>query len=242
MEKNKFFKWVWRVDGLLILIVAIFLAFLMLTEAVRKLSWQEHKEEVIVSVADDPEGKEKWVLGAPVDSISNMVILPLVSENKEVKETTMGMMSKSGWTDNKWRTTAKNLLFIDSVTNKSFWLFEGIDRLILLIEAFRDRSYDPLITANPKVVALFFHIISKDTNDDQVLNFDDKPSLAVANPDGSHYQIIIDEFDRIISKSLVEKNKMLIVFQNAGTGYSLQLQLNTFEILSKNELPKIKMP
>ncbi len=242
MERNKFFKWVWRLDGLLIFVVAISLAFLMLTEAYRKLTWEAPKQEVIVSVAEDPEGKEKWVLGTPVDSVRNMVILPLVSENKEAKESTMGMVSKSGWRNyNQWRSTAKNILFIDSVTNKSFWLFDDVDRIIIDIEAFRDRAFDPPMSAHPKTVALFFQIVTKDSNDDHILNFEDKRSLAVANPDGSNYQIIIEKFDKIISKSLVDKDKIFIVFQNAGIGYSLQFQLNTFKVLSKNELPKIKI-
>lgn len=245
MEKNKFFRWVWRLDGLLIFIVAICLAFLMLIEAYRKLTWEAPKQEVIVSIADDPEGKEKWVLGTPVDSVRNMVILPLVSENKETKETKetiMGMMPKSRWSYyNQWRSTAKNILFIDSVTNKSFWLFDGVDRLILDIEAFRDRAFYPPMSAHPKTVALFFQVVTSDSNDDHILNFEDTRSLAVSNPNGSNYQIIIERFDRILSKSLVDKDKILIVFQNAGIGYSLQFQLDTFKVLSKNELPKVNV-
>lgn len=239
MEQNKFFKWLWRLNGLIIFIASIAFSFIALTEIYKKYTHKPLKQEMIVSVADDPKKEEKWQLGHLINIIgSDTLILPLVSENLKVPSHHKGsaMYESDGRGSYYQRQyVSKNLLFINTLTNESFWLFKGFDRLILHTELFHKELHFPY----KKVIAIFFQMMAKDTNNDHIINFEDQPSLFISNPDGSNYRIVIDSYERIISKSFVEDDKVLIVFQNEGVGYSLLLQLNTFKVLSKRELPKV---
>lgn len=239
MEQNKFFKWLWRLNGLIIFIAAIALSVLALTEAYNKYSYKPLKQESIVSVADDPKKEEKWKLGQSINITgNNVLILPLISENLKIPIQHRKYERSESYSSQSYshrRFISKNILFINTLTNKSFWLFKGFDRLLLHTELFHKGHRFP----HQKVMALFFKVITKDTNGDHIINFEDRPSLSISNPDGSNYRIVINSYERIISKSLVEDDKVLIVFQNEGVGYSILLQLNTFKILSKHELPKV---
>lgn len=244
MEENNFFKWLWRLNGLVLFIALIGASVVIAFEAYQKYTRrpQLYQQKVVVNVADDPKGDEQWILGRSVNLRgNNMVILPLVSKSKKanVRHRPNINTEESLVSANHRRRVDKNLLFINTLTNESFWLFKGFDRLILHTEPFYNTNNQHRLTKKTKAIALFFRIVTQDTNNDKLLTMDDKPSLAVVNPDGSHYRVIIEQFDNIITKTVVEEDKILIIYQNAGVGYSLQLQLNTFEVLSKNKLPKV---
>lgn len=251
MEENKFFKTLWRINGLAIFIVLFAASCLMLNELYDKLKRSPYKSEMIKSVAEDPKGKEKWALGHPINIYgSNFTILPLVSENKEIDAKKMKRVNIENQFQNESKLLnaynnrnklIKNVLFINSSNNQSHWLFDGIDRLIFHIEPFQAMPLYLHNNGEPKTKLLFFQVVVKDTNGDQLLNYEDSPSLAVSNADGNHYKVIIEEYDRIISKAVFNKNKILIVYQNSGVGYSLLLNFKTLEVISKNELAKVKM-
>ena len=237
MQENRFFKWVWRLNSLFILLLVVFLAIFSLSEIFSKIIGRKGEEEIIINVADDPKGKEKWVLGHSTHiKGSDFIILPLVSENKEVETSSSRMILSESYASSP-RDPAKNILFMNTSENESFWLFDDNDRLILNTQQFPYSNQSN--SESNKTMIIFYEVIRKDSNGDGTLNYDDKSSLASTNPDGSAYQIIIDKFDRIITKSLAGSDKILIVYQNDGIGYSMQFQLFPFKPLSLKELPKV---
>jgi len=237
MQENRFFKWVWRLNALFILLLVAFLAIFFLSEIFSNLIRRKSDEEIIINVADDPKGKEKWMLGRSTHiNGSDFIIVPLVSENKDVETSDRSMILSGSYASGP-RNLAKNILFINVTENESFWLFDDNEQLILDTQQFPYSNQS--ISESNKTRIIFYEIVRKDSNNDGTLNSDDKSSLASSNPDGSAYQIIIDEFDRIITKSLAGSDKVLIVYQNDGVGYSIQFQLFPFKPLSLKELPKV---
>lgn len=68
MEENKFFKLVWRINGLIILggvtVIALIIAYHLVKDVLRP----SHQPEPIAveNLAEDPQNKEKWVIGSPI--------------------------------------------------------------------------------------------------------------------------------------------------------------------------------
>ena len=213
-EHNKFFLWVWRINGIAILIVAIFAGIFML-RIFTNIFWERPQDPVITNVAEDPEGKEKWVLGGPgYISGSNYILVPLVSENTAVDLRHKGGSASVSY-GRRRIDPSKNVLFIDGTTNSSHWLFNSNDQLITEIEQF---PYHYGSDA-PDVRAVFYQVVLHDTNNDKVLNEQDQKSLAASKPDGSTYTVVIDNLDRVVSKSLAGESNVLIVYQNKGIGF-----------------------
>ena len=89
MEDSRFFKTVWRINGLLILIgfllAALGMAFILYESFFKARN--PYQPEVVESIAPDPEGLENWVIGNPIEVYGhNYSLYPLVSENKEVQQ------------------------------------------------------------------------------------------------------------------------------------------------------------
>ncbi len=80
----------------------------------------------------------------------------------------------------------------------------------------------------------------KDTNGDGVKNESDKLSLAVSTPSGEDYKVILQQFDRVIGKSLSEEDMVVVIYQTEGIAYSMLLNLVSLKVIHTNELPKVK--
>lgn len=241
MENNKFFAWVWRLNGIIILLVAGLLACFLIYELTKNIFRSRPEKNVIVNVAEDPKGEERWALGSPTHILGNdFLLLPLVSENKKVKEVKRNSLnfSGSGRYARSINYPAKNILFLNAKSNESFWLFKNTGRLILATEQF-PYSYGTN-SENEKTKAIFYEVVSSDTNNDDLLTYEDKLSLAMSKPDGRGYQVLLKEYDRIISKSLVDNGNILIIYQINGVGISKLIKISPFEVISSKELPHIK--
>ncbi|MFW5427277.1 MAG: hypothetical protein ACKE8G_06765 [Methylophagaceae bacterium] len=232
---SKFNSWVWKINGVIILIAGIATIFIVGFSAYEMfLRYPSNPPEEIINLAEDPEGIEKWTLnrGEPIQG-TNTLMLSLTSENDEVESDTFNMFSDSRYSS----SIAKNILFLDMSNNQSIWLFNSTSQLILLSEQFPYgyQTYEK----NPVTKILFHHVVNKDSNNDGVLNYQDSASLAITKPDGTDYTVIIEEFERIIARNMVGENQVMIVFQNNGIGYSMLFDISTFKEISINELPKV---
>ncbi|MGH1487379.1 MAG: hypothetical protein ACRBCI_14285 [Cellvibrionaceae bacterium] len=238
MENNKIFIWIWRLNGVLILLVVGLLAGFLIYELTNNILRPKPEENLIVNVAEDPKGEEKWELGNPTYIAGNdYLLLPLVSENKEVK-TKKGVALASVSYEAYRNDPTKNILFLNTKNNVSFWLFNDTDRLIKSTEQF---PYSYRSDGNSiKTKAIFYEVVSSDTNGDTLLTFEDKLSLTMSSPDGADYTTVLSEYDKIISKSLVGDNSILILYQINGAGMSQLVQISPFKLIDSKELPRIE--
>ena len=132
-------------------------------------------------------------------------------------------------------TRSKNVLFINSITNNSVWLFKSIDQLIIDImplvdDEFNERSATRIIS---------YEVINSDTNLDNKLDNTDNRTFALSKVDGSNYTEIITDYNRIIESGLNSDGELFVIFINNNVVYSMLVDLITFEILSKKPLPKV---
>ena len=242
MEENRFFKWLWRINaiGLFLLLCAGLFSFL--SERLNRFPNVNRTPQS--TLAEDPKGVERWVLGGS-EKIEETpyIMLPLISEDKRVKVKDKGMYYSSSrlyYID----MVAKNILFINGDKSQSSWLFKTNNQLILehriLYTVKKSRNY--YLSGNNEISQaklIYYKILDRDTNGDKIVTTDDKQNFAVSHISGKGYKIIVENIERIISVSYSKKNEMHLLYQKEGMGYLLRLNIEDLEIISNVALPKV---
>ncbi len=239
---DKIFTWVWRINGLLFMFGALLLAGSLIFNQINRRTQIPH-ERTVTNIASDPEGKEKWFLASPRRiKGTDMVYLELVSENSEVlvDDSTMNYFGDG---HSYTRDKSKNILFLNEVTDKSHWLFNGVEQLIMSVKELPEHSrYGSYNSAHQdeKTVVIVYSVIDSDTNKDGAIDAEDQDSLALSNALGSNYRVVLEDYERVLSVSLIEENILSIIYQTEGAIYSLKYAIDNSKLLSNTALPTIE--
>jgi len=251
MEENKFFKLIWRIVsiGLLLLITAGLYSFIKseIREANRH---QIERIEPISTLAKDPQKVEKWVLRtAPyVADNSDYTVLSLYSKYNKVEGSGENYYATTNNVVQYYGDTSKNILFVNTKENTSSWLFPTNNQLILDYDSnarlFTEGHPYYLDTGREKVekaTFIYYKLINKDTNGDKIITKSDHLNFAVSDTTGKNYRVIVEDMETVIGMKTINKESMSLIYQKDGIAHSLQLNTNSFEIISDVELPKVGM-
>lgn len=228
MEESKFFRFVWRFNGLIFMIAGV-LAIGVLAFAGYKIIkdvTRERNTRNIVNVQEGNNVKEKWQLGY-MSNIqgSRYVMIPLNSDQSYAQS----YYSKSS-------SSARNYLFINSQNNEKHWLFKTNHYLIADTDLLSEKEYG---SDEREVRAILYKIVKSDTNNDKRLTNDDLQTVGLSFPSGKGYKEILKGIDLFIGHRLIDKDTLLIVFQRKGVGFSANVNLSAFTISNETELPKV---
>jgi hypothetical protein len=226
MEENKFFKYLWRVNGVVLLIVG-FLAIGVLTFAGYKIyseTMRERGQVSIVNIQPKAEIKEKWELGymskVPGTSI---IILSLNSDQS---------YSQSYY--NKSTLSARNYLFIDAENNTKHWLFKTNQQLVISIEKMTKH-----IEQKNRMTTILYKIVKEDTNNDKRLTNKDLYTIGLSQPDGTGYKEVLRDIEMLFGHQFHGEDKLLLIYQKKGINYSVNVNLFDFSLSNKEKLPKV---
>jgi len=126
MEENKFFKLIWRMVsiGLLLLITAGLYSFIK-SEIREANTHQIERIEPISTLAKDPQKVEKWVLRVVpfVADNSDYTVLSLYSKYNKVEGSGENYYATTSNVEKYYRDRSKNILFVNTKENTSSWLF-----------------------------------------------------------------------------------------------------------------------
>ena len=240
---EKFFRWTWRINGLLFLLGTLLIFGNVGYEYFERITRTSREPQPIVTnIVADPEGKEQWVLGAPtkIDG-SDFAYMRLESENASVVPTD-GRFNMFGPESDYAPKKAKNILFINREEETAKWLFNDVDQLVLSVREFPGRTYSGYpFEPNPRVntIAIVYSVIAKDTNGDGIVDDSDNSALAVSAIDGTNYNVVLENAERIISTELLADDTLSILYQEDGRAYSAKYSLNSYESLNEFELPEV---
>ena len=229
MEKTKFFKNVWRFNGLIISVAGV-LAIVVLFFAgyhVIKDIFRKRQVRNIVNIAENDNVKEEWTLGymRQLDG-TEYVMVPLQSDQSYAQS----YYSKSSY-------SVRNFLFINVKTNGKEWLFPNNKWLIANNYTLSEKEHRE---KDRKIRAILYNIVKSDTNEDGRLTEKDKLTIALSSPSGKNYREILAAIDLFIGHSLMGSDTMLILYQKNNIGYSANVSLKDFTLSNQSELPKIK--
>ena len=229
MEENRFFKFVWRFNSLVLMFAGVLTIGVLGFAGYKIYQDLTHERTVrdIVIVAENNHIDEKWQLGRLKKIAgSPYLMIPLFSEQSYAKAY-YGKSSQS----------ARNILFINTINNEKRWLLDTDDYLIVRDELLSEKEYDQ---ENRPIRAILYTVVKKDTNGDKRLTSDDKIVVALSTPSGHGYKEILNEIDVFIDYQMLNKDTMLIIYQKQGVRYSATVALAGFTISSQTEIPEIK--
>ena len=229
MDENRFFKFIWRFNGLILMIVGVLAIGVLGFSGYKMFRDVRHERTTrnIVNVVEDQQVDEKWQLGHLINiSGSSYVVVPLYSDQKYAQS----YFSKSS-------DSTRNLLFIDVRSNQKKWLFKTNDYLIVNQEFLSEKE----INGKDEVIrAILYMVVKKDTNGDKRLTADDKMDIALSTPGGDNYKEVVTGIDGFIGHRVIDKDTVFIIYQKQGTGYSGRVDLRDFSFTNQMELPKVK--
>lgn len=230
MEDNSFFRFVWRINGLVIMVGGL-MAIVVLAFSGYKIAkdiTRERGVRNIVNVKEEKNVQEKWQLG----NLSKVQGSPyvMISLNSD-QSYAQSYYSKA-------LSSVRNYLFINSSSNEKHWLLETNQYLITNATFLLSEKED---CSKPKnVIAILYKIVKDDTNNDGRLTGDDLQTIGLSLPTGQGYKEVINGIDQFIGYSLVDEGSVLVVFQRNGVGFSAHISLSDFTVLNETELPKVE--
>ncbi len=231
MEDNKFFRFVWRFNAIVIMgsgLLAIAVSAFAAIEIVRSTT-RERQGINIVNVDDDSSSSQEWELGnlREVDGTTYLMV-PLYSDQSY----TQSYYSKS-------TRSTRNYLFLDSETGNSKWLFANNDYLIAsdsFISETNDKENNRL--ESKSVIAVLYQLIKQDTNGDGRLTNNDLLTIAFTHFNGNDYQEVLSGVDRFLGYKVLKANSLLILYQRDGIAYSAKVSLENFTLSNEKEIAK----
>jgi len=231
MNENRFFRFVWRFNGIILMVAGMLSIFALLIGGYSFIrnTTRERDTRNIVNVQGDATIEEKWQLGhmSPIEG-GPYVMIPLHSDQKYAQS----YYSKSS-------SSARNYLFINSQNNKKHWLFDTNQYLIADISLLSEKEFR---AEKRNIRAILYRVVKRDTNRDKRLTDDDLQDIALSRPNGKGYKEILNGIDVFIGQWLIDEDMLLIVYQRKGIGYSANVTLSDFRLLNESELPKVPRP
>jgi hypothetical protein len=229
MNRNRFFRFVWRFNGVAIMLATIvaisvlgFIAYMTLREMAGRRPVRN-----VVNVDGPRQVTDKWEYGQ-MSAIrgTSYVTIPLYSDQPYAQS----YYSKGA-------KSTRNILFIDASGSDRHWLFDTNEYLIAEHRLITEGS---IHKEGSVVKAILYSVVKKDTNSDKRLTTRDQKDIALSAPNGRNYKEILSGIDSLLGHELVNRDTILLLYQKQGIAYSASVGLSDFSIMSQSELPKIK--
>jgi hypothetical protein len=249
-EENKFFRFIWRLDALLLALVGILVIGLITTLLVE--NWTRNSYQPV------PEGHFAPVpKSAELNNTYRLEVLPDVAAfqseqfyslqrwNEPPRHYGLAMEMAASSSVFYRYNNAVNVLAVDTGTVKSHWLFSGYHRTIVDQQALYRGG--PIVVVGPAAfaqkqaadpVALVFRTIDKDSNGDGELDSKDHQSLYFYRSGDPHAVKFFDA-DYIISTQEVDGGNFFVVFEKGQFAFAATFHVPDFKLLSEHSLPDV---
>lgn len=237
MNSDKFFKWVWNLNGIILLVGVLIATALISVQLVTTVFNDNDVEPPALNLADDKNEEEKWRLGYPRRvGETDFYYIELESEKLTVEASIQAEAEVRAMFSSKYKPTrSKNVMFINGKTNYANWLFDTTDQLITDISPLYLSEFD----SQSKAAGIAYHVIKNDTNNDGLLSNEGKSTFALSKIDGSGYSEVLTGYDRILEYAVNEQGDLFMLFIDNADVFSMLVDLTTFKVIDKRQLPKV---
>jgi len=231
---NRFFLYVWRFNVLvqaLAGILAIVLCLLVLREWF-PLYFGDIETSNLVNVEDSSNNiHEKWLYG----SLQNVpgthtIILPVHSEQDY----------EIDYYRSKESISNRNLLFVNNLSEtelKVNWLFPDNQKLILEYNFLN--LANELYDENQTTLAMLYHVVSSDSDNDGRLSEDDHISLYLSHTDGREVHKVADNVDQVLGIWVLSVDKVILFIASQNQTHLLRVRIPEGEIEQTFSVPTI---
>jgi hypothetical protein len=249
-EDNKFFRYVWRVDAVLLAMAGLAVVVLVTWELVANLlrpGYEPVPEGNFRPVPKDAEQNYTYRLedqgGAA--SLPHEKILALrrwkgapasygLAKSRVLEESSAYISAEHSYVD------VVNLLLIDTVSGTSRWLFNGYKRLVSsqeIIYAGGPRSWAVEPSQN-QPIALVIHSVDADTNNDGEFDSKDDQSLYYLRPNDSR-AVKFFSAKYMLSTGETDRGDYLVVYEKGRSAFAATFRVPDFKLKSLKQLPAV---
>jgi hypothetical protein len=228
---DNFFRYVRRFNALAIACAAI--AFVLLSAyaalTIFKETTRTRRVTNVVNVGENEKVSEEFSLGAPVAIVgTSYVRVPLIR----------GQSYSASYYSKRTDQNVVNYLFLNISTNKSKWLFERADQLIVENQVlFNKLKTSP--EESRTSVGVFYVVVDRDSNGDNRLSERDAVSLAASAVDGTNYRKLIEGIEQLYSVQQIADDKLLVLYQKNQQTFSELYSVPAMLPLKQANIPKV---
>ena len=128
-----------------------------------------------------------------------------------------------------------NIMFISTKENKVQMLYPHSNYLILssntvtVTGKFGDDEHNPAL-------GVIYKYVKADTNDDKVIDEEDRHALGLANADGTGAVEILNNFDSLLSSEALDAETLSVIYQKGQKVISGRYSLKTFKLISSTTI------
>jgi hypothetical protein len=227
MKPTKFFRYLWRLNGLFIFVAALLAIVVLGTLAFEVLDFGGRNEQVI-EVKNSQESKVQKPEMGEFSSIDGTPFL--------WAQLTFGNQYGGGSFSSSGRSySVQNHLFLNSITLERRWLFPSNKQLLLKSELIQ-RTVDKK-TGEKTTVAIFYEIISKDTNGDGKLTSDDKSAFGLTKPNGTDWKPVIVDVDRLLNiEGILNAESLVVIYEKDKKTFASKVNTRIFEVIQTSQI------
>lgn len=230
MKLNKFFRWIWRVNALLLLVggfVILTVIAVALYPSVKDFLRGNpvYHASDMVNVEESAHIDSEWKLGGfrPIPN-TNSMMSPVYSK----QEYEIGLSSKSA-------SSTRNYFFLNSADKTTRWLVPTNKYLFLDDSEIKENAADN----NSKILAISYKLVKSDANGDGRLTQSDKQTFAISDTDGSNFTELVGDIDEFLGNEQQNSNSLLLFYRSNSKNFLAEILISERKLIQTKELPKI---
>ncbi len=213
MDENRFFKWLWRANAILLACAVLLAIFSFVRGEIRNLRYVP--SEILAnmetySVTEEGETvlEARWRYGDLRKAGASNYAVPLY-------------LLGDGEDPSSGRRTLRNFVFMGAGLENGTWLLPDNSRPIL--------DYEFLTFGDDEQIgAILYEILDGD-----------KVALYLSRLDGEGLKQIVSDVDRYVNH-VIDGNHLMIFYVEAGKGHVAQIDLSSFVVTVSVELPQVE--
>ncbi len=232
MDENKWFKRLWRVNAVLILLVLVVGTGAYVYRTVRGWFYEPYYgtsniRQLVLDATGDTVLKAEWRYGDPEEVPgTSRFIVPLNRVFRGDRDELLGFLGP----------TLANLLFVDADLGAKRWFLPDNEKLGWTYELLtRGEGKDKTTLA----IRLGFSEES-DEIDEETGKKVWKKSIYLARPDGTGHVRVIECVDRIIDEAVADESHLVVFYVKDNMGHAARIDLSDFSIVGSTKLQPIE--
>jgi hypothetical protein len=219
---QRLFRWIWRADAVLLLLVAIFFVVTMSVALVAMLveMHRDARRTTVVKVADQEIDRKKATFGDFEPVAGTSVLRASLADERDAG------LSSSG------QAAVRNYLFYDPTDGSSRWLLPGNKNLVVATREMPEES--TCGTRKQPVAGVVYQLVEADSNGDGKLSESDVKVVAVSTPSGLRLTRVLGAVEEVKGTSWTADNRILVLYTAASTLKAALIDGTSFAVL-RNE-------
>lgn len=227
MKASQIFKYIWRINAVIILLVSLLASVSLAASALYLLLQATRTREVsnVVNVSNDNSVKAKTSIGL-FDKVLGTEIIKAPLYTIQEYDYQAGAKESS---------SIQNYIFYDPTQKTSSWLRSKNYGLLLSMIALPENNNN-VEEKQTSTIAYIYLVVDKDTNNDQRINEKDQKQIAISDASGSRFKILIEGVDSYNGSSAIKNNRISLLYLSGKKLKAAEIDLRSQEIISNTEL------